>query len=90
MSKLRKARIERICRRKLKSGTLTEKQREAVKAVLNDQLALNTLTTRVGEIPAIKAADEGDEKSFLEKLIEVFTTKILPLILAIAKAFGLI
>ena len=39
--KLLKRSIERVCRRQLRRGTLTEKQRDAVRAVLKDQLGMS-------------------------------------------------
>lgn len=88
MSKLRKARIERICRRKLKSGALTEKQKAAVKAILDDQLGMNLLTERVSGFVGADAAEAEGERPFLDWLVANWKT-ILDMILAIIKALGI-
>lgn len=89
MAKLLHKRIERVCRRKLRSGSLTEKQRDAVKAVLADQLGTRLLTERVAEIPAVVSATAEGERPVIDWLVANWET-IFKIIMAIVAALGLL
>lgn len=78
--------IQRVCRRQLRSGKLTEKQADAVRAVLKDQLGMDLLTRRVSEMKSLPAASEG-ERPIIDWLIANWG-KILQMILAILAALG--
>lgn len=87
MSKLLRKRIERVCRRKLRSGKLTTKQADAVKAVIADQLGMTLLTERVADMP-IPVTAGANEKPILDWLLAHWQD-ILKIILAIIAALGL-
>lgn len=88
MSKILTRRIERVCKRKLRRGNLSEAHAKAVKAIIRDQLGMKLLTQRVDGMPSF--ASVGRVEGVVIDWIVANFDKILKFILAIVAALGLL